>query len=125
MIVYILEHEPNKALFTTDKTKCKGRIHLPYPQQERALTSDVFQWIYMEAFFQTENMQVEMDEDCWKIWNSRPAGFDDRHKQSECERVLEGNSKCENIYDCCDCGGNECGCAYCWSCNACDTCRNQ
>lgn len=31
-------------------------------------------------------------------------------------------SICENLYNCCDCGGHNCGCAYCWSCRACETC---
>jgi hypothetical protein len=29
---------------------------------------------------------------------------------------------CEDVYNCCDCGGNGCGCGYCWSCNACEDC---
>lgn len=32
---------------------------------------------------------------------------------------------CEYMFDCCDCGnrdGEGCGCAYCWSCNACEEC---
>ena len=32
---------------------------------------------------------------------------------------------CSEIYNCCDCGGNECGCAYCWSCNACEVCIDE
>ena len=43
-----------------------------------------------------------------------------------CEELGYGNSKhtCENLYNCCDCGNREdgCGCAYCWSCRACDNC---
>lgn len=31
-------------------------------------------------------------------------------------------SDCRGLNDCCDCGGNECGCAYCFSCNACESC---
>ena len=31
---------------------------------------------------------------------------------------------CEDWYNCCDCGGEECGCGYCWTCNACDHCLN-
>ena len=31
----------------------------------------------------------------------------------------------EEHYNCCDCGGNDCGCAYCWSCNACEYCKNN
>lgn len=30
---------------------------------------------------------------------------------------------CERIFDCCSCGGNDCGCGYCWDCNACDSCK--
>ena len=32
---------------------------------------------------------------------------------------------CGVIYTCCDCGDNDCGCAYCWSCNACEDCLNE
>lgn len=43
-----------------------------------------------------------------------------------CERVLEGSRiDCDGMYNCCDCGGNDCGCMYCWSCNACDTCLSS
>lgn len=31
-------------------------------------------------------------------------------------------SNCSTMFNCCDCGGNECGCAYCWSCKACENC---
>jgi hypothetical protein len=30
---------------------------------------------------------------------------------------------CNEMYNCCDCGGHNCGCRYCWSCNACDACK--
>lgn len=29
---------------------------------------------------------------------------------------------CRELFDCCDCGGNECGCRECFSCNACEHC---
>lgn len=32
---------------------------------------------------------------------------------------------CEDMFNCCDCGGNDCGCGYCWSCNACDNCKED
>ena len=32
---------------------------------------------------------------------------------------------CEELYDCCDCGGHECGCSGCWSCNACEDCLDD
>ena len=41
------------------------------------------------------------------------------------ERECEREYKCEDRYDCCDCGGNNCGCRYCWSCNACDFCLEE
>lgn len=31
----------------------------------------------------------------------------------------------ERGFNCCDCGGGGCGCGYCWSCNACEACRNN
>lgn len=39
--------------------------------------------------------------------------------------LLEVECNCNEIYDCCDCGGNECGCGYCFSCNACEDCLND
>jgi len=30
---------------------------------------------------------------------------------------------CSELFNCCSCGGNECGCAYCFDCNACDNCK--
>ncbi len=32
---------------------------------------------------------------------------------------------CSQLFNCCDCGGNDCGCRYCWSCNACTTCMES
>ena len=31
---------------------------------------------------------------------------------------------CHDHYNCCDCGGAECGCGYCFSCHACDYCKD-
>ena len=46
---------------------------------------------------------------------------------NKCEGYSHGGDsvQCEDYFDCCDCGGNECGCAYCFSCNACDFCLND
>lgn len=44
----------------------------------------------------------------------------------DCE-FIDGTATCENFYDCCDCGVPESDyacCSYCWSCNACDACRD-
>jgi len=49
-------------------------------------------------------------------------------KENHCEKLdYEGNGKdtCSDYYNCCDCGGYDCGCAYCWSCNACEFCLND
>lgn len=32
---------------------------------------------------------------------------------------------CSEIFNCCDCGGNDCDCSYCWSCNACEECNGE
>ena len=32
---------------------------------------------------------------------------------------------CYELFNCCDCGGNNCGCQYCFSCNACDNCLEE
>ena len=37
----------------------------------------------------------------------------------------ENKCHCFDNFNCCDCGGNDCGCAYCFSCNACDKCLNR
>lgn len=30
---------------------------------------------------------------------------------------------CSVLFNCCSCGGNDCGCAYCFDCNACASCK--
>jgi len=30
---------------------------------------------------------------------------------------------CSDLFNCCDCGGNNCGCDYCSSCNYCESCK--
>ena len=30
---------------------------------------------------------------------------------------------CGDYYNCCNCGGENCGCTYCFSCNACEYCQ--
>jgi hypothetical protein len=42
-----------------------------------------------------------------------------------CKRLEYSKVTCDEIYNCCDCGGNDCGCAYCWSCNACEDCLEE
>lgn len=32
---------------------------------------------------------------------------------------------CGEQFDCCSCGGNECGCAYCFDCQACEFCIEE
>lgn len=33
---------------------------------------------------------------------------------------------CEDMgYNCCNCGGEGCGCSYCWFCQACENCRED
>ena len=38
---------------------------------------------------------------------------------------MKKECNCEDRYDCCDCGTQDCGCEYCWSCNACEECLND
>lgn len=41
---------------------------------------------------------------------------------------LGNNRTCGDMYNCCDCGTTDdcgCGCSYCFSCNACDHCKND
>lgn len=47
-------------------------------------------------------------------------------EEEKCENLFGGNTlECSELFNCCDCGGNDCGCSYCWSCNACETCIND
>lgn len=43
--------------------------------------------------------------------------------------MLDDEDKCTcgmaHYAQCCDCGGNGCGCSGCFSCNACDHCRGE
>ncbi len=45
--------------------------------------------------------------------------------RSDFDRLYYPPIECGDSYDCCDCGGNECGCSYCFSCNACEECLNE
>lgn len=40
-----------------------------------------------------------------------------------CENEKFGYQCCD-AHNCCSCGGNECGCGYCFNCKACDVCLN-
>lgn len=43
-----------------------------------------------------------------------------------CEHLFGGNTvQCCEMYNCCNCGDSECGCHYCFSCNACETCKGE
>lgn len=45
---------------------------------------------------------------------------------NESQKCLEGGQwDCHSLYNCCDCGGNQCGCAYCFSCHACSVCLDK
>lgn len=45
------------------------------------------------------------------------------------QKDRHGNDRtCRDMYNCCDCGTTNdsgCGCSYCFSCNACDNCKND
>lgn len=32
---------------------------------------------------------------------------------------------CSYWFNCCSCGDNQCGCSYCYDCNACEQCKND
>ncbi len=42
-----------------------------------------------------------------------------------CEEMGDTGRGCDSHYNCCDCGGNNCGCAYCFSCRACSHCLGE
>lgn len=42
----------------------------------------------------------------------------------QCENIRFGYH-CSQMYNCCSCGDNECGCRYCHDCNACETCKEN
>ena len=42
-----------------------------------------------------------------------------------CEEMDNDGNCCSEHYNCCDCGGNKCGCRYCFSCSACQACLEQ
>lgn len=43
----------------------------------------------------------------------------------KCEHYNNTKKTCDDLYNCCDCGGHDCGCGYCWSCNVCENCLNE
>lgn len=45
---------------------------------------------------------------------------------NQCEMIsFNHKTSCSDIYNCCNCGGNDCGCRYCFSCNACSRCLDE
>ena len=34
----------------------------------------------------------------------------------------DGKYDCSTLFNCCSCGGNGCGCAYCYDCHVCENC---
>lgn len=42
-----------------------------------------------------------------------------------CENSKQQQYQCAALFNCCDCGGEDCGCSYCWSCNACTECQEE
>ncbi len=43
-----------------------------------------------------------------------------------CENLCSSTAICcSALYNCCNCGSGNCGCAYCWSCNACSECTGS
>ena len=67
---------------------------------------DNFYCIWYSSYINNKTMEVVMPE-------------------NQCEQLEYGECTCSEMYNCCDCGGVDCGCPYCWSCNACATCLNQ
>jgi len=41
------------------------------------------------------------------------------------DEIIAPECHCYDNFNCCDCGGNDCGCRYCFSCNACDKCLSK
>lgn len=45
-----------------------------------------------------------------------------------CENAYTYRGKvetCFELFNCCNCGDADCGCRYCFSCNACDFCKTD
>ncbi|MBD1389471.1 hypothetical protein IC617_08530 [Neiella sp. HB171785] len=43
----------------------------------------------------------------------------------DCDELDNQGDTCSEHYNCCDCGGNQCGCRGCFSCNACHLCTGE
>lgn len=47
---------------------------------------------------------------------------------SKCEHAMlrqDHFADCSSTFNCCSCGGVNCGCVYCFDCNACEHCRGE
>ena len=83
--------------------------------------------------FKIYRHNTEKTVSVWLNGSCMESGFVSTHKtrawvdsylmRGACEHYGPNHS-CEEYLDCCDCGGSECGCCYCWTCNACHTCLN-
>ncbi|MFL7013635.1 hypothetical protein [Enterovibrio norvegicus] len=63
--------------------------------------------------FKTEVALNRVKESIWEILND------------QCEELDNSGHGCSDNYNCCDCGGHNCGCAYCFSCHACPHCLDE
>ncbi len=45
--------------------------------------------------------------------------------ENMCEEMDNQGNCCFEHYNCCDCGGNDCGCPGCFSCKACPFCKEE
>ncbi|MBE4779855.1 hypothetical protein HJ167_19875 [Vibrio parahaemolyticus] len=45
--------------------------------------------------------------------------------ENMCEEMDGNGDCCHEHYNCCDCGGNDCGCPGCFSCKACPFCKEE
>lgn len=61
-----------------------------------------------------------------EFMDKQPVPTEGRMVKGICLQLdFAGSMCCDDQYDCCNCGGNDCGCAYCFSCKACDVCKNN
>lgn len=74
---------------------------------------------------------TESERDAWSRTEYGDAIADALARDGEAAKPCEnkrapalhgGGLACGEAFNCCDCGGGDCGCRYCFSCNACDAC---
>lgn len=101
-----LSHKGKVALIHDFLQRCSG-------QKTTYSFSIADNGITISPVFKTQEAFDRVETAIWDILNDL------------CEELDGRGRGCSEHYNCCDCGGHNCGCSGCFSCNACNHCLDD